>query len=125
MYFKKLSRSYPYTSVSSEFGYLRFCLKSAGQNEDCGSGGGLGLKLCLTFLRPCGPSPTGSSVYEVFQARMLEWVVISFSRGSSQPRIKPMSPALQADSLPLSHQGFLKLGLGSINLFSEFCCNKI
>ena len=28
----------------------------------------------------------GSSVYRILQARMLEWVVISFSRGSSQPR---------------------------------------
>ena len=28
----------------------------------------------------------GSSVLGIFQARVLEWVVISFSRGSSQPR---------------------------------------
>jgi len=27
-----------------------------------------------------------SSGYEIFQARILEWVAISFSRGSSQPR---------------------------------------
>ena len=31
-------------------------------------------------------SPPGSSVHEMFQARILEWVVIPFSRGSSQPR---------------------------------------
>ena len=31
-------------------------------------------------------SPTGSSVHGIFQARVLEWVAISFSRGSSQPR---------------------------------------
>ena len=31
-------------------------------------------------------SPPGSSVHGIFQARMLEWVAISFSRGSSQPR---------------------------------------
>ena len=31
-------------------------------------------------------NPPGSSVHEIFQARILEWVVISFSRGSSQPR---------------------------------------
>ena len=37
--------------------------------------------------------------------RMVEWAAISFSRGSSQPGIKPRSPALQADSLPLNHQG--------------------
>ena len=31
-------------------------------------------------------SPPGSSVHGVFQARILEWIAISFSRGSSQPR---------------------------------------
>ena len=31
-------------------------------------------------------SPPGSSVHEIFQTRILEWVAISFSRGSSQPR---------------------------------------
>ena len=31
-------------------------------------------------------SPPGSSVHETFQARVLEWVAISFSRGSFQPR---------------------------------------
>ena len=28
----------------------------------------------------------GSSVHVIFQARILEWVAISFSRGSSRPR---------------------------------------
>ena len=37
-------------------------------------------------LWPRGLQPTGSSVHEIFQARILEWVVISFSRGSSWPR---------------------------------------
>ena len=31
-------------------------------------------------------SPQGSSVHVIFQARILEWVAISFSRGSFQPR---------------------------------------
>ena len=31
-------------------------------------------------------SPPGSSVHGISQARVLEWVAISFSRGSSQPR---------------------------------------
>ena len=31
-------------------------------------------------------SPSDSSVHEIFQARTLEWVAFSFSRGSSQPR---------------------------------------
>ena len=31
-------------------------------------------------------NPRGSSIRGIFQARILEWVAISFSRGSSQPR---------------------------------------
>ena len=41
---------------------------------------------CPTLCNPMDCSPPGSSVHEVFQARILEWVAISFSRGSSQPR---------------------------------------
>ena len=41
-------------------------------------------KLLLCDSMDC--SPLGSSVHEIFQARILEWVAISFSRGSSQPR---------------------------------------
>ena len=50
----------------------------------------------------------GSSVYGIFQARTLEWVAISYSRGLPDPGIEPgspVSPALQADSLPLCHLG--------------------
>ena len=35
---------------------------------------------------PMDCSLPGSSVYGIFQARILEWVAISFSRRSSQPR---------------------------------------
>ena len=37
-------------------------------------------------LQPHELSPPGSSIYGIFQARILEWVAISFSRRSSQPR---------------------------------------
>ena len=43
-------------------------------------------QLCLTIWDLMGCSPQGSSVHGIFQARILEWVTISFSRGSSQPR---------------------------------------
>ena len=33
-----------------------------------------------------GLYPLGSSVHGILQARILEWVAIPFSRGSSQPR---------------------------------------
>ena len=41
---------------------------------------------CLTLWDPVDYSPPGSSVHGIFQARILEWVAISFSRGSFQPR---------------------------------------
>ena len=41
---------------------------------------------CPTLCNPMDCSPPGSSVHEIFQTRILEWVAISFSRGSSQPR---------------------------------------
>ena len=41
---------------------------------------------CLTLCNPVDCSLPGSSVHGILQARILEWVAISFSRGSSQPR---------------------------------------
>ena len=52
-----------------------------------------------TLCDPVDRSPPGSSVYGILQARILEWVAISFSRGFSQPRDRTQSPALQADAL--------------------------
>ena len=43
-------------------------------------------QLCLILWDPVGHSLPGSSVHEIFQARILEWAAISFSRGSSWPR---------------------------------------
>ena len=37
---------------------------------------------------PVDYSPPGSSIHGILQARVLEWVAISFSRGSSQPRVQ-------------------------------------
>ena len=41
---------------------------------------------CPTLCDPMGCSLPGSSVHGIFQAIVLEWIAISFSRGSSQPR---------------------------------------
>ena len=43
-------------------------------------------QFCLTLCDPMGCSVLGSSVHGIFQARILEWVAISFSRVSSWPR---------------------------------------
>ena len=40
----------------------------------------------LTLCDPMEGSPPGSSVHGILQARILEWVVIPFSMGSSQSR---------------------------------------
>ena len=43
-------------------------------------------QLCPTLCDPMDYSPPGSSVHGMFQARILEWVAIPFSKGSSRPR---------------------------------------
>ena len=42
---------------------------------------------CPTLCDPMDCSSPGSTVHEIFQARILEWFATSFSRGSSQPRV--------------------------------------
>jgi len=86
----------------------------------CGKGGkyicvcmvcvcGLVTKLCLTLVTPW---TVGSSVNGIFQSRILEWVAISFSRGSSQLRDRTRVSCVAGGLLHcrqilyrLSHQG--------------------
>ena len=60
----------------------------------------------LTLCVPMDCSPLGSSVHEILQSRILEWVAIPFSRASSQARDHPgfltSNLHLQAGSLPLT-----------------------
>ena len=44
------------------------------------------LHSCLTLCDPVDHSPSGSSIHGILQARILEWVAMSFSRESSQFR---------------------------------------
>ena len=44
------------------------------------------VQLCPTLCSPMDCSLPGSSLHGIFQARVLEWVAISFSRGPSRPR---------------------------------------
>ena len=79
---------------------------------------------CLTVCDPMDFSPPGASVHGFLQARILEWVAISSSRGSSQTQ--GLNPHLlhlqhwQADSLPLGHLGILIKGLKHINCNFNF-----
>ena len=51
-------------------------------------------KSCLTLCHPMDYSPPGSSVHEVFQARIPEWVAMPPPGDFPIPGIVPMSPAL-------------------------------
>ena len=50
----------------------------------------------------------GSSVHGIFQARILEWFAIPFSRDLPDPGTEHGSPALKADSLPSEVPGKAK-----------------
>ena len=62
-------------SLSGQSGYTHTCLCAHSV-----------ARLCPTFGDPMNCSPPGSSIHGIFQARILEWVSISFSRESSRPR---------------------------------------
>ena len=63
------------------------------------------LVACLPLCDPMDCSLPGSSVHEILQARILEWVAIPISRGSSLPKDQTRSPTLQANSLPSEPPG--------------------
>ena len=53
------------------------------------------LQSCPTLCMPMDYSPPGSSVHGILQARILEWIGVPSSRGSSQPRDRTLiSPTL-------------------------------
>ena len=55
--------------------FLLQCMKMKSENEVA--------QLCLTLHHPMGCSLPGSSVHGIFQARELEWVIVSFSNKES------------------------------------------
>ena len=64
------------------------------------------LQSCLTVCDSMDCSPPGSSAHGILQAKVLEWLAISSSRGSSQPWDGTQVFRLlhwQAGSLPLAH----------------------
>ena len=58
------------------------------------------IQSCLTLCDPMEYTAHG-----ILQARILEWVAVSFSRDLPNPGIKPRSPTLQVDSLPAELPG--------------------
>ena len=63
-------------------------------------------KSCPALCHPKDCSLPASSAHGVFQARVLEWVAISFSRGSFRPRDQTHVSCVSRQILyHLSHQG--------------------
>ena len=66
------------------------------------------LQSCPILCDPMDRGPQGSPVQGILQARVLHWVAVPSSRGSSQPGVKPASltaPALAGGFLPLAPPG--------------------
>ena len=76
-------------------------------------------QLCPTLCNPVDCSPPCSSVHGIFQARVLEWVAISFSGGSSLPRDWTQVSHIVSKTLyRLSHQGSPNVRKASIKELS-------
>ena len=60
------------------------------------------LLTCVGLCNPMNCSPPGSFVYEISQARILEWVATSFSGGLPDLGTEPLSLTMQVNSLPLN-----------------------
>ena len=79
---------------------------------------------CLALCDPMDRSPPGSSVHGILQARILEWVGIPFSRGSSQPSDRTCVSSLlhcQTGSLPLSATWEARLTYSRPLINSGYC----
>ena len=64
-------------------------------------------------------SPPGSSVHGIFQARILEWVATSYSRGSSQPRDRTRVSCIGRRILTSEHLGSHQTCLIKVNFYSD------
>ena len=81
---------------NSDDHYIHYCgQESLGRNgvaimvnksPKCSESESESAQSCPTLCDPMDCSLAGSSLHGILQARVLEWVAISFSRGSSQPR---------------------------------------
>ena len=58
-------------------------------------------KSCPTLCNPMDCSPSGSSIHGIFQARILEWIAISYSEGSFQPRDQTLAGGLFTTKPPV------------------------
>ena len=83
------------------------------------------LQSCVTLCDPVDHSLPGSSVHGILQAKILRWVAIPYSRGSSRPKDQSRFLHLlhwQAGSLPLMPPGRLYIYISPTVLILFFFC---
>ena len=76
------------------------------------------LQSCPTLCHAIACSPPGSSVHGIFQVRILEWVAISSSKGSSQPRDGTHISYVSCLGKQVHKQHLVSLRLNSANIES-------
>ena len=85
-------------------------------------------KSCLTHCNPLDCSSPGSSAHVISQARILEWIAISFCIGSSKPRdwtrVSCIAGGFFTDWATREAQ-MIKLNTNSFNQNSEFINTKL
>ena len=79
-------------------------------------------------LRPHGQCLSGSSVHGTFQARMLEWIAIFFSRGSSWPRNRTRVSRIAGKlrfTVWATREAIRKAKHGRIDAFKLWCWSRL
>ena len=80
---------------------------------------------CLTISNPTDCSPPGSSVHRIFQTVILEWVAISFFRGSSWPRDWTWVSCIVGRILPSEPPGKPRKSITDLKLISFSSAQRI
>ena len=99
-------------SYSCEFKHIKcMCFYQTAEREN------RRFEVKIVQSRPTLCNPMDYTVHGILQARILEWVAVSFSRASSHPRDgTQVSPALQTDLYQLNYQGSIQ-SLSRVQLF--------
>ena len=81
-------------------------------------------QLCLTLCNPMDYSLPGSSVHGIFQARVLEWVAISFSRGPSALQIEALPSEPPGSPIRVVSSAYLRLLIFLLAILIPACASS-
>ena len=76
---------------------------------------------CPTLCDPMDCSLSGSSTHGVFQARVLEWIAISFSRGSSRPRNQTRVSHIAGFTIWATREADMNIWWSNMNIWWQVC----